>query len=167
MLSQEYLRSVFVYEPCTGVVFWREDRIKVKKGARAGCKGKRGYRQIWIAGKRYKEHVLIWCMVTGNWPKEDLDHKNGIRDDNRFLNLREASRSQNNANAKVRSDNPYGIRGITWLPERKKWKARIQFNGVVKNLGYFVEKEDAISAYQKHAVIIFGEFVRHWERKDK
>jgi hypothetical protein len=98
-------------------------------------------------------------MLTGEWPKGDIDHINRVKSDNRLCNLREATRSQNNANSNLRKDNRYGVRGITWMPKRKKWKARLAYKGITKNLGHFDRKEDAILAYQQCAKLTFGEFV--------
>jgi hypothetical protein len=157
VITQAYLNEVFVYQRDTGFLLWKRDRIKVKAGQRAGCLHKiSGYRFVYVGGKSHKEHKLIWLMETGSFPAKDLDHVNRVRDDNRWRNLREATRSQNCANAKIRKDNKSGVRGVCWIACRGKWMARFRRTF----LGLFDSKDVAIAVYQQAARAAFGKFYR-------
>lgn len=99
MLSQEYLKSILHYDPETGILSWKVDRRRVKIGQIAGylCLG---YVAIGIDGKLYKGHRLAWLYMTGEWPKDEIDHINRTKHDNRWVNLREATKEQNCDNRK-------------------------------------------------------------------
>ena len=99
-LTAEWLRAVLDYDPKTGLFHWRIDRggRKARIGALAGSFDATGYIQIMIDGKNYKAHRLAWLYVTGNWPIGDIDHLNGERANNRWSNLREATKSINQQN---------------------------------------------------------------------
>lgn len=88
-----------------GRLYWKVDGARAKKGAPAGCKDSKGYYIVRIAGVIFKAHRVIFAMHYGRWPSRDLDHRNGVRDDNRLRNLREADRSQNMWNRKPQANN--------------------------------------------------------------
>src|SRR3546814_1707207 len=89
--------------------------------------------------------------MTGKWPPGEVDHRNGARDDNRWCNLRKATKAQNQANARRRRDNTSGVKGVTWNKARKKWVAQIQAGGKRMSLGGFPTIDAADNAYQKAA----------------
>lgn len=78
--------------------FWRGSTIGMP-GTRVGNLTRAGYIQVYIAGRKYMAHRLVWKIVTGNDPEGIIDHINGIRDDNRIENLRDVSFTGNAANA--------------------------------------------------------------------
>jgi hypothetical protein len=96
-------------------------------------------------------------FLTG-WPL--VDHRNGDGLDNRRNNLRMASRSQNNANARLRSTNRSGFKGVTLDRRIGRWNARIYVNKQGRSLGYFATAEEAARAYDAAAIEVFGEFAR-------
>lgn len=145
-LTQSRLQSVLHYDPKTGVFVWSAPRPKVVVGARAGHQHHTGYRYIVVLGKSYPEHHLAWLYTTGRWPDEFLDHKNRVRNDNRWANLRPASRKQNNENASVRSDNISGVRGVCWSTQENKWRAYIYHHKKQIDLGFFASKAAAARA---------------------
>ncbi len=98
-------------------------------------------------------------MAYGVWPKE-LDHKNGKKNDDRLVNLREATSSQNKANTKRRSDNKSGFKGVCWNAKVKKWRATIKIGNKQKHLGLFRHPYDAWLAYARAAREYYGEFAR-------
>lgn len=148
-ITAEHLRDLLDYSPDTGVFTWILPKSsKIKPGDRAGCRDiQSGYRSIWIAGKGRAEHRLAWLYVYGVWPEGDIDHINGISDDNRITNLRDASTSQNCQNQRrARSDNTSGLIGVkTFRPGR--WQSSIKANGKYIHLGTFDSPEAAHHAY--------------------
>jgi len=97
--------------------------------------------------------------MYGEFP-EEIDHINGIRDDNRIANLRSVTRGQNNANSE-REVGIAGVRGVTWFERDQKWKAQIRLDGRCKHLGYFDTVEQAHCAYLAAADLYHGEHAIH------
>jgi hypothetical protein len=98
-----------------------------------------------VDGKNYQHHRLAWLYVHGAFPPADLDHRDGVRTNNRLANLREATRSENCQNAAKRNDNTSGFTGV-W-PVGKRWRAKVAVDGVERHAGYFATKELAQAAY--------------------
>jgi hypothetical protein len=102
ILPIETLQRLFRYEPETGNVYWiAEGKGRIKKKA-AGTVVKAGYIGIMIDGKRYYAHRIAWALHHGEHPVDQLDHINGIKIDNRIVNLREATNSQNGKNLSLK-----------------------------------------------------------------
>ena len=118
-----------------------------------------GYLVTSINKRQYKVHHLVW-LWHGNDPVALLDHADGCVSNNRIENLRPASKSQNSANSKIRSDNKSGAKGVSFDARRGKWRAYITKDGVTKSLGYFTDFYDAESAYVLAALKKFGDFAR-------
>lgn len=88
------------------------------------------YAQKWINGKALYVHRLVWEEAHGPIPPGMLvDHINGDTRDNRITNLRLASPAQNSHNAGARSDNRTGLKGLTWYPSLRKWRAYVTYHG--------------------------------------
>jgi len=160
-LTGERLRSIVHYDPETGVFTWTKSKKGIAKGGVAGCVHRFGYRLIGINNIKYRAHRLVWLYMTGSWPKEFLDHKNGIRDDNRFCNLREATMSENNRNMSMRSDNNSGFRGVSKIKSSNKWQSNIHINSKQIYLGSFNTPQDAHEAYKIAAIKYHGEFASY------
>lgn len=156
----ERIAGVLRYEPDTGAFYWRVARRRVKAGAAAGAACANGYVQITVLGTNYLAHRLAWLLQNGCWPTGEVDHMNGNRWDNRMVNLRDASRTQNLANAGLRSDNTSGHKGVTWYKSRHLWMAQLNINRRHICLGYFADKDAAIAAYAEAARRYFGDFAR-------
>lgn len=109
MLTQTTLREQLSYDPETGQWTWLRPllRSKMQPGDIAGRIMDSGRRQIRIAGAFYYASRLAWLYMTGEWPQHEVDHINRNRSDDRWCNLREATRSQNCYNKESR-----GRRGI-------------------------------------------------------
>ncbi len=104
--------------------------------------------------------LLLHRFLMGE-PENHVDHKNGnTLDCRRVANLREAGYPENNWNARRRSDNTSGFKGVGWNIVRRKFVARIRKNGVRQCLGYFDSAQDAAKAYQLAAAELHGEFAR-------
>lgn len=159
-LTVAEVRRLLRYEPDTGTFFWRIDTNKISAGNIAGCRQSRGYWQIRINRRLYMAHRLAWLYVTGEWPKANIDHINGDRSDNRFVNLRIATNSQNAWNSRRRINNACGYKGVHYKKRLNKFVAQINVHGRVYHLGVFETPEGAHAAYCKAAKEHFGEFAR-------
>jgi hypothetical protein len=97
-ISFQRLKEVLDYNPETGDFTWKISTGRVSVGTKAGTRKGHGYIQIRIDSVIYLASRLAWFWMTEKWPIDEIDHVNGIRDDNRFANLREANRDQNSRN---------------------------------------------------------------------
>lgn len=159
-LSVERLRELLAYDPGTGLFTWLVSRGPAKAGALAGSLSPIGYFQIRIDQTLYYVHRLAWLYMTGEWPKDQIDHADGNKTNNRFANLREATQSENSANTGLRPHNTSGFKGAYWIAERQKWLASIKIEGRTKFLGYFLTAEEAHAAYKTAAERRFGAFAQ-------
>lgn len=165
MISRAELLEAVRYDPVTGHFFWRKKvSDKTVVGRRAGTIGQRGVVHISIYSKRYKAHRLAWLYVYGSWPERDIDHIDGDPSNNAAANLRLCTMTQNIANARRRSDNTSGYKGVyksTYGKHRMKpWTAEIRCAGKRHHLGRFRTPEEAHAAYVAAAERLFGEFAR-------
>lgn len=151
MLTQARLKEVLHYEKTTGIFTYIVSRKTTIIGTVAGSIWD-GYRRIYVEGKPFSAHRLAWLYVYGEWPKYEIDHINGIRDDNRIENLRDVSTSVNQQNVRYgKSDNVSGYLGVSRYKnlKAKPWRAQILVSGKMIHLGYFETAEDAGVAYVK------------------
>lgn len=149
------LKSLLQYDPNTGVFKWAVDRgNRIKAGSVAGSLRFNGYLAISIDWKRYYSHRLAYFYMYGVMPLE-IDHINGIRDDNRIVNLREVTRLENSKNSSKSRKNTSGHVGVTWSKECSKWLVQIRSEHITHYLGVFSKLDDAISA-RKAAEERFG-----------
>lgn len=162
-LTPLLLRKLLIYYPDTGDLVWRhrcsvvhtDDRTRRAFNTQfAGkpaltAKTAQGYKNGSIFGKRYLAHRVIWAMMNGAWPKDQIDHIDGDRANNRLENLRGVSHQENSRNAKLRIDNTSNHTGVSWEKSRRKWEAYIQVNMRKISLGRFDEFDDAVEARKK------------------
>jgi hypothetical protein len=145
------LRYLLDYDTETGLFVWagRSPAPNGKRaaGCAAGTLNNNGYVSIKIDQSSYKAHRLAWLWVTGEWPDGEIDHRNGVRSDNRFSNLRVASKSQNQQNRKLNSNNKSGYAGVSWFADTGQWVANIMADGCQKYLGLFDTAEEASARY--------------------
>lgn len=163
ILSADDLRQLLRYEPDTGKLFWLPrtennylhltparrktalGRFKAQQeGNEAGVRDRR-YLRVYVGGKEVYAHRVIWCIVTGNWPVEQIDHMDGDGCNNRLENLREVTPLQNARNQSRRADNKSGISGVHWQSHSHKWRAVIQ-GADYCDLGLFDNLGDARAA---------------------
>lgn len=144
-ITPELLHDLLQYNPLTGEVTWKVGRRGIRAGSRAGSLQTAGYWQVCIEGRKYLVHRIIWMMMTGSWPEQLVDHKNGIRTDNRWSNLRASTPSLNQQN-RTKAGGRAGLMGVTTISE-KKFRATISVRGRDIHLGMFDTKEEAHSAY--------------------
>lgn len=156
-MTAEELNNRLRYNKATGILTWRDGP---RTGKRAGCAAKTA-RVIRIGSHEsplWYEHHVIWCMVTGEWPRDEVDHRNGNGLDNRWRNLREATSSQQKANrVSIKKDGlPRGVEKA-----KNQFQARIKVKGKRYYLGLFKIPEEASAAYKAAAEQHFGEFAFH------
>lgn len=154
-LTQALLKSTHHYNPETGI-FTRTLKSGVVKVV--GYYNSRGYIQITINGSKYLAHRLAWLYMASEWPEDCIDHINGIKDDNRISNLREATKSENLRNRGAQKNNKSGFKGVYRHKSNQKWASQITINGKQKTIGYFDNPEDAYQAYCKATEELHGEF---------
>ena len=148
-LTLARLREILDYEPDTGHLIWRvrtSNRITV--GRIAGSAHCAGYIQVCIDGQMFLGHRVAWFHIQGTWPAFEIDHLNGVRTDNRLVNLRDvpaAVNMQNLRRASTRSRS--GILGVSWSHHSQKWTAQISLNNQQRNLGMFDSIEEAQAVY--------------------
>jgi hypothetical protein len=147
-LTQENLKDVLHYDPETG----NFTRLK-NKGSKSPSVGTllNGYLRIGVGQKIYAAHRLAWLYMTGSFPSGQIDHINGNKLDNRFVNLRVATASENKQNMrKARRGSRSGLIGASWHTQSQKWRAAIQIDGKKKHLGYFNTAEEAHLVFLEH-----------------
>lgn len=159
-LTAEYLRSILFYDSDTGDFHWRK-AFKNRIGKKAGWVDRNGYVHIRISRRKlYLAHRLAWLYVHGRWPRDGLDHKNGIPGDNRIDNLRECTQSQNNYNTRVVNARTSIRKGVCYDPRRRKYRAYIRIDKKWTQLGRFDSVEEAIAARLEAEDRTHGEFAR-------
>lgn len=142
------IADVVSYDPETGDFTWVGSYHKSRIGQPAGSHDVYGYRRIQIGNISHKAHRLAWLLYHGEWPSTPLDHINGIRDDNRIVNLRPATFAENAQNAPRPRSNTSGFHGVSWNKRQKKWRAHIRVKGEGQiYLGSFDTPQDASAAY--------------------
>lgn len=152
MITQQELKQYLSYNKDTGIFTWINltKKSKAKIGNIAGSKNNNGYISIKINQKRYVAHRLAWFYVYGVFPKDQLDHINRNKADNRIANLRECNNSQNAQNrTNPISTNKSGYLGVFSNRNSKKnpYAAGIQINNKNYHLGSFSNPLDAHKAY--------------------
>jgi hypothetical protein len=171
--SPELLRKLLRYEPHTGKLFWCErppsmfSRLNSCKTWNTKYAGKEafsyldvhGYLTGGLFGKGYKAHRIIWAIQTGEWPRDQIDHIDRDKTNNRWANLREANNGQNAANRAALSKRTSAYVGVSWCATYRKWRA-----GVCKDSnrygGYFATELEAAQAYDIWAEALHGDFAR-------
>lgn len=159
MMTKDTLRKLVAYDPESGLFTSLVKRWTIEVGSPIGTRRPDGYYVTGIGGRSYLLHRLAWVYVHGDCPPY-LDHINRDPSDNRLCNLRPATISQNGANTGRRRDNRAGLKGVTFIPEKRKWRARVQVGGKRRYLGYYDTPEAAHEAYISAAQKAFGAFAR-------
>ena len=156
-LTAKYVKSVLDYDPETGIFTWTKTGSGIIRKI-AGSKNSYGYINIGINRKIYRANRLAWLIIAGEWPKNFIDHINGIKDDNRWCNLREATNTQNKQNGGVYKNNNSGTKGVYYHKGNKKYFARITVNKEDIHLGYYEKKKGAIKIRKEAELKYFGKF---------
>jgi hypothetical protein len=154
-LTKEYLHQVFEYK--NGGLYWKINKQAICVGNKAGTIDYlRPYVRITLHGKRYQEHHLVFLMFTGVLPKQ-IDHINGIKNDNRIENLRLCTNSQNQYNTK-----PKNLRkNVSFYKRIGKWQVQLKINQKTLHFGYFEDVELADLVAHEARALYHGKFARH------
>jgi hypothetical protein len=161
--SRAEILSVLDYRSDAGELWWRSDTSLVNlrlRGKRAGCLRPDGYWTIGIFGHCKMEHLLIWTIETGEWPDFEIDHRDTVRHNNQFVNLRPATRAQQQCNRGKQVNNKSGHKGVYWDSHRGRWHVHVRYMGHQRFVGRFDDVEAAARAYQQAVVEMHGEFAR-------
>lgn len=175
--SPELLRQLLRYEPETGKLFWLPRTASFFEPGKYNCnrrcaawnakyagkealaaKHGNGYLSGAVFDQRVFSHRVIWAIQTGNWPVLQIDHIDGNRANNRWNNLRQASRSENMKNVRSHKGSTSKYLGVSWASRDRRWVARIRVNGKYVSLGSHRSEIDAAIAYDKAAAQHHGSF---------
>ena len=158
MCIKETFSDFFYYSD--GKLFWKVNRKRIKAGTEAGTIHSNGRKQVILNGKQYRVHRVIFAIYYGYLPSE-IDHIDGNPLNNKIENLREATRSLNMKNTKIRKNNTSGIKGVYWNKILKKWSVQLNINGKVKGFGSYFDKEIARFIIQTMRNKYHKEFANH------
>lgn len=145
-ITQERLKELLVYNPETGIFTNRITRShNAKKGDIAGyIDNSNGYEYICVDNVKYRSNRLAWLYIEGYFPENDVDHKNRIKTDNRWKNLRHLSRSCNSKNICASKRNKSGVVGVCWIKRIKSWQVQIAVDGKTTHFGYYKDFVKAV-----------------------
>lgn len=159
-LTAEYLKQVLHYEPETGKFTWiKRVSTAIQIGDETGSPSG-GYLLIRVGDRLYKAHRLAWLYMTGEWPDRKIDHKDTVRDNNTWDNLRLATDAQNSHNTRIFRTNTSGFKGVSKHKASGLWQAYIWVNNKKVSLRYHKTPEAAHAAYSEAAHRLRGEFAR-------
>ena len=156
------VKILFKYDEGTGLFTRRvQTSSNAKVGMIAGSVNGSGAVSISINGVSYLAHRLAWLYHYGELPPDLLDHKDGVRTNNRINNLRLATHCENGANNKLATNNTSGVKGVCWHKASEMWRAQVSLFGKRYHVGLFYNKLDAEIAVKKFRVVVHGEFHNH------
>lgn len=149
-LTQQRLKELVTYNPQTGLF------IRNKNGKVIGNVHHTGYIRFMLDKKEYLAHRLAWLYMYGVIPKNQIDHKNNDRSDNRIDNLREVTHSENQQNRLINENNTSGVTGVYFSKRSNRWYAQISIDGKNIHLGQFGEYYEAVNARKNAEILYYG-----------
>jgi hypothetical protein len=125
----------------------------------ANKKGSTFYAVRSLHSNNVRKTIFMHRLITNNInTKMQTDHLNGNGLDNRKINLRICTTSQNSMNRGLQINNTTGFKGVNYDKFSNKFRAQIRVNNIYKNLGYYIDPKDAARAYNEAAIKYHGEF---------
>lgn len=171
--SKDHINECVSYDRASGILTWKKRPLQHFKNAHgmntfnSKCAGKvcgsktiNGYTSLCLDGNRYLAHRIIWKLITGADPTENIDHLDTNKRNNAFTNLRLASKQENAFNQGKSPRNKTGFKGVSFDMARNKYYASICTGGKSISLGRHETAELAHMAYCKAAETFHGEFAR-------
>lgn len=123
-ISQSYIKSIFNYDPDSGVITFRHSRKPLS------TMSTNGYLVARLGNEFFMSHRIAWVIINGMIPEGvEVDHMDGDKLNNRIENLRLVSHSVNMKNVGKRKSNTSGVTGVT-ITKSGKYRARVKSNGV-------------------------------------
>ena len=160
-----YQEVPLAYSPETGMCWRVDSRDNSWKLITPGTSGKGKYTKLGVGDRRGLLHRIIAEVflnagkpLTAQQDVDHAEHADGSHWQDRLINLRICSRSENNWNCRLSSRNTSGFKGVSWSKREGKWQANIQFQGKNQYLGGYHTPEAAASAYDTAAIKHFGDF---------
>lgn len=167
--TADQARALLDYDEDSGVLVWRHrprsmftsaQKFKAWNtryaGKPAGCvSSATGYIVMSIFDRRELAHRVAWLIKTGEWPRQQIDHQDHQRANNRWANLRAASHAENGRNQSARRGRTHAPMGLSQRRDNGKWTARIRIDGKTRHLGCFPDQAGA-AAVRKAAEIAAG-----------
>lgn len=175
IVSLDDLNKVIRYVPSTGQFFWKERPSEYFNSDKSCCiwnaqwanrevgaLDEKGYLVTSLGGMQVRLHRLAYFMIHGEWPKVSVDHENGVKSDNRWINLRHASRSENQRNQKRPKTNTSGHKGVIFDKLRQSWYFQMRKDdGSRFSKSGFKTKEEAVTACRVMREQLHGQFANH------
>ena len=98
--------------------------------------------------KKCKAHRVAFFLHHGHYPQwpNSVDHINRDGCDNRIVNLREVTAREQSANTGLSKANTSGVKGVSFLKDKGKWRASMNIDGKKTNLGTFLTMNEAVAA---------------------
>jgi len=149
-----------MYDPNTGLFWWKLRGCSRRFDRPIGSVSSQGYIIVRYKNIGHKAHRVAWVIMKGRWPKLQIDHKDTNPSNNKWNNLRLATRTQNKRNGRCYKNNKTGIKGVHTRSGRSGCQSSIRVNRKLKYLGSFATLEEAAAAYAVAAKKYFGEFAR-------
>ncbi len=146
--DSDKLKELLSYDAASGVFTWKKSRGRCSAGAVAGSLFSNGYVRVHFLKRDQLAHRLAWLYVYGDWPKCEIDHIDGNKQNNSISNLRECSSAENKQN-RVSSGRTSKHLGVSWSTRDKAWVSKITVDGKSYGLGYFKDELQAAEAYKK------------------
>lgn len=159
-ITADMARAAYDYDPATGHLTHRKSRGRAIAGERAGSPKPSGYRSVRLDNRFFQSARVVWLHYYGEWPKNQIDHINHKRDDDRIANLRDVTGHINLHNQSGRrSNNTSGVVGVHLNRTSGKYHATIWKNRKCIFLGCFAEFSEAVEARRR------GKEVHHKDGK--
>lgn len=151
-VTKDLVDRLLNYDPISGVFIWKKTSGRAIEGKPAGHTCPRGYVHIWINGRTWRAHRLAFLVMTGDWPVFGVDHMNGVKNDNRWENLRDvpdAINIQNKHRTRAGRKHSHLPLGVSICPDSqiRPYRAKVQVEGKIIHLGLFETPELAHRAY--------------------